>query len=71
MENRPLVSKTEMNAWLSAHGIGKRVPAVSGGTILLGSSRGQKTNKKDMWKEELMKKGEERSKIRVEISGRS
>jgi hypothetical protein len=29
-----------MNEWLSAHGIGKRVPTVSGGTVLLGSSRG-------------------------------
>ncbi len=29
----PLVSKPEMNEWLSAHGIGKRVPAVSGGTL--------------------------------------
>jgi hypothetical protein len=29
-----------MNKWLSAHGIGKRVPTVSGGTVLLGSSRG-------------------------------
>jgi hypothetical protein len=47
-----------MNEWLSAHGIGKHVPAVSGGTTLLG-------NKKDMWKEEFMKKGEERSKRRV------
>jgi hypothetical protein len=28
-----------MNEWLSVHGIGRRVSAVSGGTILLGSSR--------------------------------
>jgi hypothetical protein len=38
----------EMNEWLSVHGIGKRVPAVSGGTIFLGSSRGGETNKKAM-----------------------
>jgi len=44
-----LVSKTEMNEWLSVRGIGKCVPAVSGGIILLGSSRGGETNKKDMW----------------------
>jgi hypothetical protein len=31
----------------------------------------EKTNKKDMWKEEFMKKREERSKRRVEISERS
>jgi len=37
-----------MNEWLSVRRIGKRVPAVSGGTILLGSSRGGETNKKDM-----------------------
>ncbi len=30
----------QMNEWLSVHGIGKRVPTVSGGTVLLGSSRG-------------------------------
>jgi hypothetical protein len=29
-----------MNEWLSAHGIGKDVPAISGGTILLGSFSG-------------------------------
>jgi hypothetical protein len=29
-----------MNEWLIGHGIGKRrVPAISGGTILLGSSK--------------------------------
>ncbi len=39
-ENQLLVSKTEMNEWLSAHGIGKPVPTVSGGTVVLGSSRG-------------------------------
>jgi hypothetical protein len=39
MEIDDTVSKTEMNEWLSAHRIDKRVPAVSGGTILLGSSR--------------------------------
>jgi hypothetical protein len=34
------VSKIEMNEWLSVqHGIDKCVPAFSGGTILLGSSR--------------------------------
>jgi hypothetical protein len=38
--NRPLVSKTKMNEWLSTHEIGKHVLAVSGGTILLGSFRG-------------------------------
>ncbi len=54
-----------MNEWLSAHGIGKHVPALSGGTILLGSFRGGENKKKDMWKEEFMKKGEERSKRRV------
>ncbi len=42
------MSKTEMNEWLGVHRIGKRVPAVSGGTILLGSSWGGETNKKDM-----------------------
>jgi hypothetical protein len=26
-------SKTEMNEWLSAHGIGKHVLAISGGTL--------------------------------------
>jgi hypothetical protein len=36
-----------MNEWLSANGIGKCVPAASGGTILLGSYREKKTNKKD------------------------
>jgi hypothetical protein len=29
-----------MKEWLSAHGIGKQVPAVSGGTIFLGRFRG-------------------------------
>jgi hypothetical protein len=29
-----------MNEWLSVHGIGKRVRTISGGTVLLGSSRG-------------------------------
>jgi hypothetical protein len=38
--NQLLVSKVEMNEWLSAHRIGKRVPSVSGGIVLLGSSRG-------------------------------
>jgi hypothetical protein len=28
-----------MNEWLSGHGIGKRVPVVNGGTILLDSCR--------------------------------
>ncbi len=43
------MSKTEMNEWLSAqHGIDKRVPAVSGGTILLEVLGKEKTNKKDM-----------------------
>jgi hypothetical protein len=28
-----------MSEWLSVHDIGKRVPTVSGGTVLLGSSR--------------------------------
>jgi len=37
-----------MNEWLSVHGIDKRVPTVSGGTILLGSSSGGETNKKDV-----------------------
>ncbi len=36
-----------MNEWLSAHGIGKHVPAVSAGTIILGSFRGGEY-KKDM-----------------------
>jgi hypothetical protein len=31
--------QTEMNEWLNGHRIGKRVPAVSGGTMLLGSSK--------------------------------
>jgi hypothetical protein len=35
------MSKTEMNEWLSVHGMDKCVLAVSGGTILLGSSRGR------------------------------
>jgi hypothetical protein len=40
--NTPLESKTEMNEWLSVHRIGKHehVPAVSGGTILVGNFRG-------------------------------
>jgi hypothetical protein len=35
-----LVLRKKMNEWLSVHGIGKHVPALSGGTILLGSFRG-------------------------------
>jgi len=54
-----------MNEWLSGHGIGKRVPAVSGGTILLGSSRGGENKSKRYVKKEFMKKREERRKIRV------
>jgi hypothetical protein len=34
----------QMNEWLSVHRIGKRAPAVSGGTILLGSSREGENN---------------------------
>ncbi len=38
------MSKTEMNEWLSVHRIGKCAPAISGGTILLGSSREGENN---------------------------
>jgi hypothetical protein len=51
-----------MNEWLSGHGIGERVPALSGGTILLGSSREGENKYKRYVKEEFMKKGEERRK---------
>jgi hypothetical protein len=40
MEIDYLCPKTKMNEWLSVHGIGKRAPAVSGATILLGSFKG-------------------------------
>jgi hypothetical protein len=55
-----------MNEWLSVHGIGKHVPAVSGGTPLLGSFRGAE-NKEERYvkRREFMKKREERSKRRV------
>jgi len=53
-----------MNEWLSGHGISKRVPAVSGGTILLGSSRGGENKLKRYVKKEFMKKWEERRKRR-------
>jgi hypothetical protein len=39
--------------------------------FLLGSSREGENKQEDMWKEEFMKKREERSKRREEISGRS
>jgi hypothetical protein len=54
-----------MNKWLSGQGIGKRVPAVSGGTILLGSSWGGENKSKRYVKEEFMKKREERRRRRV------
>ncbi len=54
-----------MNEWLSVNGIGKRVPAVSGGTILLGSSWGGENKSKRYVKEEFMEKREERRKRRV------
>jgi hypothetical protein len=54
-----------MNGWLSVHGIGKRVPAVSGGKILLQSSWGGENKSKSYVKEEFLKKWEERRKRRV------
>jgi len=58
-----------MNEWLSGHGIGKRVPAVSCGTILLRSSKAGENKSKRYAKGEFMKKREEEKS--VEISGRS
>jgi len=37
-----------VNGWLSVHGISKHVPPISGGTILLGSSRAGE-NKQDRY----------------------
>ncbi len=54
-----------MNEWSSAHGIGKHVPAVSGGTILLGSFRGGENESERYVKRRVVKKGEERSNTRV------
>jgi hypothetical protein len=55
-----------MNEWLGVHGIGKHVPAVSGGTILLGSFKGRRKQIRNICeKEEFMKKWEQRSKRRV------
>jgi len=42
-----------MNGWACKESV-KRVPAVSCGTIFLGSSREGETNKKNMWEEEFM-----------------
>jgi hypothetical protein len=43
-----------MNEWFSGHGIGKRVPAVRGATILLGSSKAGENKLKRYAKEEFM-----------------
>jgi len=47
-----------MNEWLSGHGIGKRVPAVSGGTVLLRTSKAGENKSKRYAKGEFMKKRE-------------
>jgi hypothetical protein len=59
-----------MNGWVCTESVNVYLPSVVAQSFwkVLGK---EKTNKKDMWEEEFMKKWEERSKRRVEISGRS
>jgi hypothetical protein len=56
--------KRWMNGWVCTESVNMYLPSVVAQSCweVLGE---EKTNKKDMWKEEFMKKGEERSKRRV------
>jgi hypothetical protein len=57
-----------MNGWVRTESVNVYTVVAQSFKEVIGE---EKTNKKDLWKEEFMTSGEERSKRRVKISGRS